>query len=229
MTDVNLEQYLNIINEEKKKKELDKYTPLYPMLRCENNSLYVGVLLTLNTDNVWEPEANIKPEYWVLIDPQTNQIISINKTEEKDFIIGKLINKNITNNQKEIFEYTINKTLQYQEYLMKDIKDEQLPLQRKLANILGTEIIIDKEKIKINDYIFANFEKEIKSKIKELIDILINSKYTAITLYYDNLFNQILKEYNDSKTIDQEKIKLCIEIMNNYYEGVIGIDNFFNI
>ena len=229
MNDVNLEQYLNIINEEKKKKELDKYTPLYHMLRCENNSLYVGVLLTLNTDNVWEPEANIKPEYWVLIDPQTNQIISINKTEEKDFIIGKLINKNITNNQKEIFEYTINKTLQYQEYLIKDIKDEQLPLQRKLANILGTEIIIDKEKIKINDYIFANFEKEIKSKVKELVNILINSKYTAITLYYDNLFNQILKEYIDTKTIDKEKIKFCIEIMNNYYEGVIGIDNFFNI
>lgn len=229
MNDVSLEQYLNIINEEKKKKELDKYTPLYPMLRCENNSLYVGVLLTLNTDNVWEPEANIKPEYWVLIDPQTNQIISINKTEEKDFIIGKLINKNITNNQKEIFEYTINKTLQYQEYLIKDIKDEQLPLQRKLANILGTEIIIDKEKIKINDYIFANFEKEIKSKVKELVNILINSKYTAITLYYDNLFNQILKEYIDTKTIDKEKIKFCIEIMNNYYEGVIGIDNFFNI
>ena len=229
MNDVNLEQYLNIINEEKKKKELDKYTPLYPMLRCENNSLYVGVLLTLNTDNVWEPEANIKPEYWVLIDPQTNQIISINKTEEKDFIIWKLINKNITNNQKEIFEYTINKTLQYQEYLIKDIKDKQLPLQRKLANILGTEIIIDKEKIKINDYIFANFEKEIKSKVKELVNILINSKYTAITLYYDNLFNQILKEYIDTKTIDKEKIKFCIEIMNNYYEGVIGIDNFFNI
>ena len=229
MNDVNLEQYLNIINEEKKKKELDKYTPLYPMLRCENNSLYVGVLLTLNTDNVWEPEANIKPEYWVLIDPQTNQIISINKTEEKDFIIWKLINKNITNNQKEIFEHTINKTLQSQEYLIKDIKDEQLPLQRKLANILGTEIIIDKEKIKINDYIFANFEKEIKSKVKELVNILINSKYTAITLYYDNLFNQILKEYIDTKTIDKEKIKFCIEIMNNYYEGVIGIDNFFNI
>ena len=123
----------------------------------------------------------------------------------------------------------MKKTLQYQEYLIKDIKDEQLPLQRKLANILGTEIIIDKEKIKINDYIFANFEKEIKSKIKELIDILINSKYTAITLYYDNLFNQILKEYNNTKTINQEKIKLCIEIMNNYYEGIIGIDNFFNI
>ena len=40
MTDVNLEQYLNIINEEKKKKGLDKYTPLYPMLRYEDNKLF---------------------------------------------------------------------------------------------------------------------------------------------------------------------------------------------
>ena len=75
----------------------------------------------------------------------------------------------------------------------------------------------------------ANHIKINYDKIKELIDILINSKYTAITLYYDNLFNQILKEYIDTKTIDKEKIKFCIEIMNNYYEGVIGIDNFFNI
>ena len=43
------------------------------------------------------------------------------------------------------------------------------------------------------------------------------------------LFKQIIKTYKDNKTIDTEKIKLCIEIMNNYYDGVIGIDNFFNI
>ena len=145
MNDVNLEQYLKIINEEKKKKGLDNYTPLYPMLRYENNKLYIGVLLTLNTNNVWDQNANIKPEYWALIDPQTNQVISINQTEEKDFVIGKLVNKNITNNQKEISKYTVKKTLQYKEYLTKDIKDEQLPLQKKLANILGTEIIIDKD------------------------------------------------------------------------------------
>ncbi len=29
--------------------------------------------------------------------------------------------------------------------------------------------------------------------------------------------------------VNKEKIKLCIEIMNYYYDGVIGIDNFFNI
>ena len=29
--------------------------------------------------------------------------------------------------------------------------------------------------------------------------------------------------------IDNEKIKLCIEIMNNYYDCVIRIDNLFNV
>ena len=28
---------------------------------------------------------------------------------------------------------------------------------------------------------------------------------------------------------NEEKIKLCIEIMNNYYVGVVCIDNVFNI
>ncbi len=34
---------------------------------------------------------------------------------------------------------------------------------------------------------------------------------------------------NLSKRELREKIKLCIEIMNDYYDGVIGIDNMFNI
>lgn len=55
------------------------------------------------------------------------------------------------------------------------------------------------------------------------------SKYGSLTFYYDNLFCQILNKYNNENVIDKEKIKLCIEIMNNYYDGVIGIDNFFNI
>ena len=28
---------------------------------------------------------------------------------------------------------------------------------------------------------------------------------------------------------NEEKINLCIEIMNNYYDGVVCIDNVFNI
>ena len=81
----------------------------------------------------------------------------------------------------------------------------------------------------INDYLLSNLESDIKEKINDLVDILIQSKYGSITFYYDNLFNQIINNYKNNEIIDSEKIKLCIEIMNNYYDGVIGIDNFFNI
>ena len=62
-----------------------------------------------------------------------------------------------------------------------------------------------------------------------MVDILIQSKYGSITFYYDKLFTSILNSYKKDNIIGNEKIKLCIEIMNNYYDGVIGIDNLFNI
>lgn len=97
--------------------------------------------------------------------------------------------------------------------LINDIKTEQLPLQKRLYNILGNEMEINGDKVNIND----------------LVDILIQSKYGSITFYYDNLLNQIINNYKSCKVINKEKIKLCIDIMNNYYDGVIGINNFFNI
>ena len=81
----------------------------------------------------------------------------------------------------------------------------------------------------INDYLLSNLEEDIKSKVNDLVDILIQSKYGSITFYYDKLFTSILNSYKKDNIIDNEKIKLCIEIMNNYYDGVIGIDNLFNI
>lgn len=229
MNNLNLEKYLNIVNEEKTKKGLDTYVPLYPMLRIENGKLYIGVLLTSENNNVWDASKEIKPEYWCLIDINSEKILSFNKTDVKDFVIGNIIPKNNDNKQKEISKYTVEKTLQYKNYLMEDIKNEQLPLQRKLSNILGNVLEIDGEKIDINDYLLSNLEEEIKSKIDELVNVLICSKYGSITFYYDNLFNQALTEYKDKGIIDKDKIKLCIEIMNNYYDGVVGIDNFFNI
>ena len=88
---------------------------------------------------------------------------------------------------------------------------------------------IDGEKVNINDYLLSNLEEDIKSKINDLVDILIQSKYGSITFYYDQLFNSIVKEYKVSKKIDKDKVELCIEIMNNYYDGVICINNAFNI
>ena len=229
MNNLNLDKYLNIANEEKIKRGLETYIPLYPMLRVVDNKLYVAVMLTAEEDNVWGVDGNVKPEYWVLIDVNTNEILEFNKTEDKDFVIGNVIQKNTENKQKEISKYTVEKTLQYKNYLIEDIKNEQLPLQKKLSTVLGNEIEIDGEKVILNDYLLSNLEEDIKSKVNDLVDILIQSKYGSITFYYDQLFNSIIQEYKDNKIIDEDKIKLCIEIMNNYYDGVVCIDNVFNI
>ena len=229
MNNLNLDKYLNIVNDEKIKKGLTNYIPLYPMLRVENEKLYVGVMLTEKSDNVWSKEEHIKPEYWVLIDVFEDKIIEFNKTEDKDFVIGNLIPKNTNNKQQEISKYTVKKTLQYKNYLINDIKNEELPLQKKLSNILGSEMEIDGERVNINDYLLSNLEEDIKSKINDLVNILIQSKYGSITFYYDQLFTDIVNSYKKDNIIDNRKIKLCIEIMNNYYDGVIGIDNLFNI
>lgn len=229
MTNLNLDKYLNVANEEKVKHGLKDYAPLYPMLRVNNNKLYIGVMFTKPNDNVWDINEQIKPSYWILIDTKDLSIIEFNKTEEKDFVIGTLIPKDITNKQKEISKYTVEKTLQYEKYLIEDIKNDGLPIQKKLATILNDEIDVDGNKVNINDYLISNLEEDIKEKVKELVNVLVCSKYGSLTFYYDNLFSQIVNKYNNEKIIDREKIKLCIEIMNNYYDGVIGIDNFFNI
>lgn len=229
MNNLNLDKYLNIVNDEKIKRGLTTYIPLYPMFRVENGKLYVGVMLTEEKDNVWSKEEHIKPEYWVLIDVNEDKILEFNKTDDKDFVMGDLIPKNTDNKQQEISKYTVEKTLQYKNYLIEDIKNEELPLQKKLSSILGSEMEIDGEKVNINDYLLSVLEEDIKSKINDLVDVLIQSKYGSITFYYDSLLNQIINSYKSNKTIDNEKVKLCIEIMNNYYDGVIGIDNFFNI
>lgn len=229
MNNLNLNKYLKTANEEKIKRGLETYIPLYPMLRVVEDKLYVSVMLTAEDDNVWGIDGNVKPEYWLLIDIDTDEIIEFNKTDDKDFVIGNVIPKNSENKQKEISKYTVKKALQYKNYLIEDIKNEQLPLQKKLSDVLGNVIEIDGEKVSLNDYLLSNLEEDIKTKINDLVDILIYSKYGSITFYYDQLFNSILNEYKTNKTIDKNKLKLCIEIMNNYYDGVICIDNVFNI
>lgn len=229
MNDLNLDKYLNIVNEAKSDYGLDKFIPLYPMLRVEGDNLYIGILLTEKEDDVWNVEGNVKAKYWILLDPLTDKILSWNKTSEKDFVIGDVIPKNIENKQKEISKYTIEKTLQYKDYLINDIKNEQLPLQKKLSNILGNDLEIDGDLININDYLLSNLEEDIKNKIDDLVNILIQSKYGSLTFYYDKLVKQIVSSYIKDKKIDKTNIKLCIEIMNNYYDGVINIDNFFNV
>ena len=68
-----------------------------------------------------------------------------------------------------------------------------------------------------------------KIKAKELVDILIQSKYGLITLCYDNLFNKIINAYKNENIIDYEKLAVCIKVMKNYYYSIAVIDDFFNL
>lgn len=88
---------------------------------------------------------------------------------------------------------------------------------------------VDGEEVSINDYIMANIEDDIKIKVKELVDLIIQTKYFSITFYYNEIFNKIIKEYKETNIINKELINYCIKIMNNYYYGIVGINNFFNI
>ncbi len=229
MNDLNLDIYLNIVNKTKKEKGLETHAPLYPMFRVENGKLFVAVMLSAEEDNVWSLDGNVKVPYWVLIDIDSKNIIEFNKTTDRDFVVGDLIVKNSLEKQKEMSKYTVEKALQYREYLINDIKNEKLPLQKRLSEVLDDKMLIDGNEVDLNDYLLSNLESDIKEKINELVDLLVQSKYGSITFYYDQLFDQIVKEYQHSGNINHKKLKLCIEIMNNYYDGVIGIDNFFNL
>ena len=226
---LDLNVYLNMINEKNKELGLTNYIPLYPMLRVEKEKLYIGLMMVNEKANVWNMKESIKPEYWALIDIDNNEILEFNKTEEKDFVIGNLIPKNTNNKEQEISKYIVKKTLQYKNYLIEDIKNEELPLQKKLSTVLGENFEIEGEKVNINDYLISNSEEIIKMRINDLVDVLVQTKYGSITFYYDQLFSDIVNNYKQNKIIDIEKIKLCAEVMNNYYDGVIGIGNFFNV
>lgn len=229
MHKIDLNEILDIVNREKIRRGLKNYVACYPMMRVEDNKLYIGVLLVNSSDNVWDEAQKIKGCYWCLIDINTLEILEFNNISNKSYILGDIENKNIGNSQKELSIYEVNKIEEYTNYLLNDIKNDNLPIQKKLSSILGNKINIDGELVNINDYIMANIYEEVKEKVVELVDIVLKSKYSNLTFYYDELFNKIIEEYVNTDKINYELINNCIEIMDNYYPGMVGIRNFFNI
>lgn len=146
MGKINLDNILDIVNSEKVKRGLDNYAPCYPMLRVERDKLYIAVLLTNSHDNVWDANEKIKGEYWCLLDVDTLEILEFNKRDDKDYISGSLIDINKTNDQKELSIYEMKKIEEYTNYLLNDIKNDNLPIQKKLADVVGNWIDIDGEK-----------------------------------------------------------------------------------
>lgn len=223
MNDIKMEKYLDLVNDEKKKKNLFDYVPLYPMLRIENKKLFIGILLVHKTENVWDENQCIKPKFWVKIDPVNSKILEFNDTKNIKF----LEEKSKSNKQKEISKYILDKTIEYKNYILKDLKSQDLPIQKKLCSILSNTFEIDGQKVNINDYIIANMEDKIFIKIDELVHLLVESKYNKITFYYDNIFFKIIEEYKNNNIIDKSKVKVCAEIMNIYYDGVVDLYSFF--
>lgn len=224
----NLDKYLNIANEEKKKHGLDDYAPLYPMFRLEDEKLYVAVMLTSMDQNVWDINGNVIPKYWMLIDVKTNEVVKFN--EDDSYIEGDIIKKGNNDKQKEISKFIVEKKLQYKNYFLEDMKSDRLLLiQDKVSSLLNNKVNVDGDEVNIDEYLFSQVKDEVEEKINELVDILVTTKYGTITYYYDILIKNIVDEYVEKQTINKEKLKLCIEIMNKYYDGVIGIENFFNI
>lgn len=224
----NLDTYLSLVNEAKKEKGLNDYTPLYPMLRVEEGKLYIAVLLVKETDNIWDRKEACKAHYWVLIDIDQKKIVEFNKTEEKDYVGEQVINLELNDHKKEMSMYFVDKALKYKEYLMNDIKNDYLPIQNKVMDVLK-EIEIDGEKVNFKDYLYANIESKISDKINELVDVVMKEKYHSMIVLYESLMNQIITDYKSKKEFDKQEILLCVEIMSNYYEGIIGIDHLFNL
>lgn len=224
----NLDTYLSLVNEAKKEKGLNDYTPLYPMLRVEEGKLYIAVLLVKENDNIWDHKEACKAHYWVLIDIDQKKIVEFNKTEEKDYVGEQVINLELNDHKKEMSMYFVDKALKYKEYLMNDIKNDYLPIQNKVMDVLK-EIEIDGEKVNFKDYLYANIESKISDKINELVDVVMKEKYHSIIVLYESLMNQIITDYKSKKEFDKQEILLCVEIMSNYYEGVMGIDHLFNL
>ena len=224
----NLDTYLSLVNEAKKEKGLNDYTTLYPMLRVEEGKLYIAVLLVKETDNIWDRKEACKAHYWVLIDIDQKKIVEFNKTEEKDYVGEQIINLELNDHKKEMSMYFVDKALKYKEYLMNDIKNDYLPIQNKVMDVLK-EIEIDGEKVNFKDYLYANIESKISDKINELVDVVMKEKYHSIIVLYESLMNQIITDYKSKKEFDKQEILLCVEIMSNYYEGVMGIDHLFNL
>lgn len=95
--------------------------------------------------------------------------------------------------------------------------------------MLDNTLSIDRDKVNIDDHLLSNLDEDINTKINELVDLLVQSKYGSITFYYDTLLDNVIKSPNDNNEINLEKIGLLIEIIDSYYDDIIGISNFFNI
>jgi len=208
---------------------------LFPMLRKENDKLLLGSLIEENNEDLFKRNKVVRPKYWIVLDNENYSLVELNKTTEKDYMDTNIIPLNkeyedtFREESKEIEKFTIDKKIQYKEYLMKDIENEITGTHNKILNAVDNTLIVDGEKINATDYLIANVEEEIDKKTKEIVEFIVMNKYSAIIYYYQTLIEEILNEYKDTNTINIDKMKLASTILDTYYGEVYGIKYFFNV
>lgn len=220
------DKILNIVNEEKKKKGLDNYAPLLPSIIRKDDDLKILVLLTKDEDNVWDIKENIKADYWVILNVKTLKIEEFNKTSNKNYLTKDFIKADM-DDAKEITRYMIDKKIEYKKYFVTDLIKESMPGQEKYSKLIDDKIKVDDKYVNISDYIKSDLEKEALSLIEDITDkmsdLITRAKYSTIPYYYDELFSRTIDEYLNHNKISEEKIDAIIEILKNYYVGVLFV------
>lgn len=75
-------------NELRRRGMLNDYIPTYPILRIENDKLYVGSFIFKDNTEVFNSTIKVKPIYWALQDVETLKVLEFNETKEKDYVMG---------------------------------------------------------------------------------------------------------------------------------------------
>lgn len=208
---------------------------LFPMLRKENDKLLLGSLIEENNEDLFNRNKVVRPKYWIILDNEDYSLVELNKTFEKDYMdtniipLDKEYDDVFMKESKEIDKFTIDKKVQYKEYLMKDIENEISGTHNKILTAIDNTIIVDGKKANAADYLIANTQEEIDNKTKEIVELIVMNKYSAIIYYYQTLIEEILDEYKDTNNINIDKMRLASTILDTYYGEVYGIKYFFNV
>lgn len=218
-----------------KENNLENGVTLFPMLRKEKDKLLLGSLIEINNEELFNKDKVVRPKYWVILDINDYSLVELNKTIDKDYMDTNLIplekeyDDIFKKEMKELDKFSIDKKMQYIEYLMGDIKNEILNTQNKMLDNINNTLIVGNEKVSATDYLIANIEEEIDNQVKDLVELIVNNKYSAIIYYYQALIEEILNEYKETNNINIEKIKLASSILGTYYGESYGIKYFFNV
>ena len=88
---------------------------------------------------------------------------------------------------------------------------------------------ITASKYKVGDAVLLNKNHLLHGigKHNDLISLFAEREIVSQDYFGDNSNHAFC--YESAFWNVKEKIKLCIEIMNHYYDGVVGIDNMFNL